>query len=154
MTTAYFEDHPTDPDKVILRKPTMMWEGSLHIVCECDKCKAQSEQKPMHPQLKAMLEEYFDKCFAESAPQRKWKNLRSSTINKIFCQTYRDGIKDGGQSFARAIEAAHGITVAQTLEIVDPRKLEEAMIDAGFDFIAEALNKAENTIGRLGPPDA
>ena len=55
MTAAYFEDHPTDPDKVILRKPTMMWEGSLHIVCECDKCKAQSEQKPMHPQLKAML---------------------------------------------------------------------------------------------------
>lgn len=22
MTTAYFEDHPTDPDKVIMRKPT------------------------------------------------------------------------------------------------------------------------------------
>ena len=75
MTAAYFEDHPTDPDKVILRKPTMMWEGSLHIVCECDKCKAQPEQKPMHPQLKAMLEEYFDKCFAESAPQRTWVGL-------------------------------------------------------------------------------
>ena len=75
MTAAYFEDHPTDPNKMILRKPTMMWEGSLHIVCECDKCKAQSEQKPMHPQLKAMLEEYFDKCFAESAPQRTWVGL-------------------------------------------------------------------------------
>jgi hypothetical protein len=23
MTTAYFEDHPTDPDKVILRKPRL-----------------------------------------------------------------------------------------------------------------------------------
>jgi len=80
MTAAYFEDHPTDPDKVILRKPTMMWEGSLHIVCECDKCKAQSEQKPMHPQLKAMLEEYFDKCFAESAPQRTWVGLTLDDI--------------------------------------------------------------------------
>ena len=29
---------------------------------------AQPEQKPMHPQLKAMLEEYFYKTFAESAP--------------------------------------------------------------------------------------
>lgn len=39
-----FEDHPTDPEKVILRKPTMMWEGSLHIVCECDKCKSQPQR--------------------------------------------------------------------------------------------------------------
>ena len=44
MTAAYFEDHPTDPEKVILRKPTMMWEGSLHIVCECDKCKSQPQR--------------------------------------------------------------------------------------------------------------
>ena len=44
MTAAYFEDHPTDPNKMILRKPTMMWEGSLHIVCECDKCKAQLQR--------------------------------------------------------------------------------------------------------------
>jgi hypothetical protein len=38
-------------------------------------------------------------------PQRKWHNLRSSTINALFCSMYGDGIKDGGQSFARAIEA-------------------------------------------------
>ena len=31
---------------------------------------AQPEQKPMHPQLKAMFEDYFDKCFAESKPQQ------------------------------------------------------------------------------------
>ena len=38
-------------------------------------------------------------------PQRKWKNLRSSTINRLFIKMYGNGIKDGGQSFARAIEA-------------------------------------------------
>ena len=39
-----FENHPTDPEKIILRKPKMMWEGSLHIVCECDKCKLQPKR--------------------------------------------------------------------------------------------------------------
>jgi hypothetical protein len=38
--------------------------------------------------------------------QRKWKNVRRSTINKLFSERYgMDGITDGGQSFARAIEA-------------------------------------------------
>ena len=54
---------------------SMKVEGPRHVVCQCDKCKAQPEQKPMHPQLKAMLEEYFDKCFSESAPQRTWVGL-------------------------------------------------------------------------------
>ena len=104
MTAAHFEDHPTDPDKVILRKPTMMWEGSLHIVCECDKCKAQSEQKPMHPQLKAMLEEYFDKCFAESAPQRTWVGLTDEELQPI-ADEYRILFGSWVKDFARAIEA-------------------------------------------------
>lgn len=64
--------------------------------------------------------------------------------------TLSDWVKD----WIEDVAADNGITVAQTLEIVDPRKLEEAMIDAGFDFIAEALDKAKDTIGRLGPPDA
>jgi hypothetical protein len=46
------------------------------------------EQKPMHPQLKAMLEEYFDKCFAESAPQRTWVGLTDEEI-KAF-DTWHD----------------------------------------------------------------
>jgi hypothetical protein len=45
MADAYFEAHPTDPNKVILRKPTMMWEGSLHVVCQCDKCKTQPQRE-------------------------------------------------------------------------------------------------------------
>jgi len=50
MTAAYFEDHPTDPDKVIMRKP-------------------------MDPAIKKMYEDYFDKCFAESASKRTWVGL-------------------------------------------------------------------------------
>jgi hypothetical protein len=61
MTAAYFEDHPTDPDKVIMRKPTMMWEGALHIVCQCDKCKA--------------------------APQRTWVDLSDEDIEECFTIT-------------------------------------------------------------------
>ena len=34
-------------------------------------CSPQS----MHPQLKKMLEDYFDKCFVESATQRTWVGL-------------------------------------------------------------------------------
>jgi hypothetical protein len=44
---------------------------------------AQPEQKPMHPQLKTMLEEYFDKCFAESEPQRTWVGLTDEDIALI-----------------------------------------------------------------------
>jgi len=44
MSAAYFEDHPTDPDKVIFRKPSMKVEGPLHVVCQCDKCKAQQQR--------------------------------------------------------------------------------------------------------------
>jgi hypothetical protein len=68
MTAAYFEDHPTDPDKVILRKPKHDF----------------GEQKPMHPQLKAMLEEYFDKCFAESAAQRTWVGLTEAQCGVLW----------------------------------------------------------------------
>ena len=78
---------------------SMKVEGPRHVVCQCDKCKAQPEQKPMHPQLKAMLEEYFDKCFAESAPQRTWVGLTDEEISELIRATHNTG------SFVRAIEA-------------------------------------------------
>ncbi len=88
MTAAYFEDHPTDPDKVILRKPKHDFGG----------------QKPMHPQLKAMLEEYFDKCFAESAPQRTWVGLTDDEIVLIVAECAASH-QHTDNHFARAIEA-------------------------------------------------
>ena len=90
MTAAYFEDHPTDPDKVILRKPAHDF----------------GEQKPMHPQLKAMLEEYFDKCFAESTPQRTWVGLTEKDILEAAVKS-QEGISPRNDTlrFAVAIEA-------------------------------------------------
>ena len=90
MTAAYFEDHPTDPEKVILRKPKHDF----------------GEQKPMHPQLKAMLEEYFDKCFAESAPQRTWvglTELEKAEITSLKWWDWEDTFDIEG--FIKAIEA-------------------------------------------------
>jgi len=58
MTAAYFEDHPTDPDKMIMRKP-------------------------MPPEIKKMYEDYFDKCFAESASKRTWVGLTDEEIALI-----------------------------------------------------------------------
>jgi len=45
MTAAYFEDHPTDPDKMIMRKPHLDIEGPLHVVCRCPACKTALEAK-------------------------------------------------------------------------------------------------------------
>ena len=88
MTAAYFEDHPTDPDKVILRKPKHDFGG----------------QKPIHPQLKAMLEEYFDKCFAESASQRTWVGLTEEDL-KLLSAEWRIVYGAWMDDFARDIEA-------------------------------------------------
>jgi hypothetical protein len=61
------------------------------------------EQKPMHPQLKVMLEEYFDKCFAQSAPHRTWVGLTDEEIMQCLDQGY--GINMRLDGFARIIEA-------------------------------------------------
>jgi hypothetical protein len=60
---------------------------------------AQPEQKPMHPELRKMLEDYFDKCFAESAPQRTWVGLTDEERRECL----GDYITLEGR--ARAIEA-------------------------------------------------
>jgi hypothetical protein len=42
-------------------------------------CSPQS----MHPQLKKMLEDYFDKCFVESATQRLWVGLTDEEMQAV-----------------------------------------------------------------------
>ena len=76
MTAAYFEDHPTDPDKMIMRKP-------------------------MHPEIKKMYEDYFDKCFAESASKRTWVGLTDAEMK----QTCYEACSYDPYAIARAIEA-------------------------------------------------
>jgi hypothetical protein len=75
-----------------------------------NKVLAQPEQKPvavqerMHPEIKKMYEDYFDKCFRESsAQQRPWVGLADDEIKEVanscvWSETYH-------VDFARAIEA-------------------------------------------------
>jgi hypothetical protein len=44
-----------------------------------------AEQEPMHPEIKKMYEDYFDKCYRESsAQQRPWVGLTDEEINLIY----------------------------------------------------------------------
>jgi len=64
------------------------------------------KQKPMHPELRKMWEDYFDKCFRDAPPQRQpltEEEIRAAYGNDL---NYRDG---DYVRFARAIERAHGI---------------------------------------------
>ena len=52
-----------------------------------DKLRAaeQPAQEPMHPEIKKMYEDYFDKCFRElSAQQRPWVGLTDEEVNSIY----------------------------------------------------------------------
>ena len=84
------------------------------VITAIKEALAQTEQKPMHPQLKAMLEDYFDKCFAESKPKEPQCNphpkaphglARESSYNsaRYVCEcegwdAYEAGKQDGIQS--------------------------------------------------------
>ena len=95
--------------KEALAQPEQSWTperiaGMARLKEAQDKKLAQPEQKPMHPQLKAMLEEYFDKCFSESAPQRTWAGLTDEELQPI-ADEYRILFGSWVEDFARAIEA-------------------------------------------------
>ena len=48
------------------------------------RAAAQAVQEPMHPEIKKMYEDYFDKCFRESsAQQRPWAGLTAEDINQF-----------------------------------------------------------------------
>ena len=42
---------------------------------------AATVEKPMHPEIKKMYEDYFDKCFRASSPQRDWVGLTDDEID-------------------------------------------------------------------------
>jgi len=63
---------------------------------------AEPAQKPMHPEIKKMYEDYFDKCFRESSapPRREWVGLTDDEVYKI----------------AVALEGEHWIKIADAFE--------------------------------------
>jgi len=50
---------------------------------------APQSAQPMHPDIKKMYEDYFDKCFRESfAPQRPWVNLTDDDRFEIAAEQH------------------------------------------------------------------
>jgi len=113
MASATFEEHPTDPDKMILRKPHLDIEGPLHVVCRCDKCKAE-KQEPV-----GRFAKFTDGIWREVAEgsagvplyttpkQRTWVGLTVdeilSALESVDPETKR--LPKGLADFAYAVEA-------------------------------------------------
>jgi len=86
-----------------LVKPHIKVEGPMHVVCQCDKCKA-GETKKMHPEMRKMWEDYFDKCFKEYDKHlRPWFGLTEIEIVDIEAEELTSASSETF-SFARAIE--------------------------------------------------
>ena len=68
MTAAYFEDHPTDPDKVILRKP---------YSTDCQNCE-------YHRQRAQRWREEAYKQAGHPLPEREWVGLTDEEMDAIW----------------------------------------------------------------------
>ena len=86
----------------------MKVEGPLHVVCQCDKCKAES-QEPVCPECKA---EILYECVACSRnnypPQRTWVGLTDEEIDAAWVTVAwhsSKGLQELRREYARAIEA-------------------------------------------------
>ena len=114
MTAAHFEDHPTDPDKVILRKPPRIDQGPDYergfvdgmqhqMQSSVDKAvnrMAQPEQEPVawlylepdNPHLNVHYDDVdvsqfpHDEWFPvyKSPPQRTWVKLNLNDVPEIY----------------------------------------------------------------------
>jgi hypothetical protein len=70
------------------------------------KAALETQDKPMHPQLKAMLEDYFDKCFVDSASKRTWVGLTYEDMVALQKDLYNaKGESVLPTTFAMAVEA-------------------------------------------------
>lgn len=84
--------------------PTIQSRAALNLRAAL----AESAQKPMHPEIKKMYEDYFDKCYRESsAQQRPWVGLTDEEINEITSKVIGFNSCAGWEEdYARAIEQA------------------------------------------------
>jgi hypothetical protein len=63
-------------------------------------------QKPMHPEMKKMFEDYFDKCFRASSEQREWIGLTDEEIVAAIhaAEGFAFGLDNGNVSDRAVIE--------------------------------------------------
>ena len=87
----------TNGDLMWLKKPEVIYSKPRPLYTAPPRREAQER---MHPEIKKMYEDYFDKCFKESsAQQRPWVGLTDDEIWQEWSSP-----KDSAIDFARAIE--------------------------------------------------
>jgi Rod binding domain-containing protein len=62
-------------------------------------------QKPMHPEITKMFEDYFDKCFRAYSAQREWVGLTDKEIAQLEEATTCLANESWLRNLTRAIEA-------------------------------------------------
>jgi hypothetical protein len=81
-------------------------EGSLHVVCQCDKCKAhppqRTEQEQQIETLKRCLFQMQEAAKSLTSPPRTWVGLTNEEIADEF---YRFESAGAWYQFTRAVEA-------------------------------------------------
>ena len=104
MTSAYFEDHPTDPDKVISRKPKHDFgEPWAPVSIGVDMTEAGAHVVGIYAMTDDTSQIFYAKYYP--APQRTWVGLTDEEAQQTFARhnctisTHLAGI------LARAIEA-------------------------------------------------
>ena len=103
MTSAYFEDHPTDPDKVILRKPRLD-QGPDYERGFIDGMKYQM-QSSVDKAINAMSQPTY---YIPSKDQRPWVGLTDEDIDKAWHKVSfasSKGLVELRREYARALQA-------------------------------------------------
>lgn len=100
MTAAYFEDHPTDPDKVILRKKPHLDKGRDYEEGFIDGMQHQM-QSSVDKAVNAMTQPTY---YIPNKDEHTWFGLTDEELQPI-ADEYRILFGSWVKDFARAIEA-------------------------------------------------
>jgi hypothetical protein len=83
MSAAYFEDHPTDPEKVILRKKPYLDKGADYEHGFIDGMQYQM-QSSVDKAVNAMTQPTY---YIPSKDQRTWVGLTNEELTDLFYNT-------------------------------------------------------------------
>ena len=100
MTAAYFEDHPTDPEKVILRKPKHDFgEPWLPVSIGVDVTEAGAGVIGIYAMPDGTSQIFYSKFYP--APQRPWVGLTDKERREVWDSCERQT----PTTYVKAIEA-------------------------------------------------